>query len=183
MNTFRIQAVVAKGQAGGPQPKEPSYPEKLMKLIPAEIVALYLVGQSAIRAAFAPKMVAVQAGEAAQGKATAAAPASGSPAQVFVADPILSEPAAWLIWTILCAAGLVAMRMRMTADPDNNVAAEWAAIRISLLAFFLWVYAFGDVFAQDWIASGLHSPLLGTLLLAAGNFFLPLLYNPEPIEA
>jgi len=61
MNTFRIQAVVAKGQAGGPKPKGPSYPEKLMKLIPAEIVALYLMGQSAIRAVFAPKTVASRA--------------------------------------------------------------------------------------------------------------------------
>ncbi len=157
-SVFRIQRVrpaadiLAEEEASY---EPPTYAEKLVKLIPTEVVALYLVGQSAINQHFG----------------------SGSPA-----DDFFTAPWAWSSWSLICLAGVFALRAYLTRDRERNIEAEWPAVAISALAFVIWVYAFGDVFKNMPMGIGdIHSPLLGTLLLAAGNFFLPLLYNPDPI--
>lgn len=127
----------------------PSYAEKLFKLIPVEAVSVYMTGRTLVTATFDD---------------------SGT-------DPLLSQSEAWAILTLVSATVLVLVRAQLTSDSQNDVTPEWPAIGVSLAAFFVWVYAFGDIFTQ---IGNIHSPLLSTLLLLAGNFILPALYRPKP---
>ncbi|CAN0434921.1 unnamed protein product, partial [Ectocarpus sp. 13 AM-2016] len=77
-SAFRIQRVKPSAGALAEEDKSyepPTYAEKLFKLIPTEVVALYLVGQTAINQHF---------------------PAD-SPAKDF-----FTAPWAWSSWTLIC---------------------------------------------------------------------------------
>ncbi len=161
-NAFRIQRVSRKPvqemsettSAEKTDDQPPNYAEKLVKLIPAEVVALYLAGQSTISTAFEADVQS---------------------------STFFTEPWAWGLWTLLCLVGLIFLRAHLTQG--EGVGPEKPAIVISAVAFLLWVYAFGDVFQQEEIwGRNIHNSLLASLLLIAGNFFAPFLYNPDPIE-
>lgn len=112
------------------------YFERLMKMIPAEVVGLYLVG-----AGFIPK----------------------------------EQRVALLIWTVVCLLGVVAIRIWGTADPnqDNPRPPQWPVVFISTVSFTLWIYSIGGAFA----AYGLSQPYLGSLLVLAWTFFVPIFYK------
>jgi hypothetical protein len=99
---------------------KPGYQETLVKLIPAEVVGLYLGGKNAIEAYF-------------QGPAR---PDSGD------------EPNFWLWWTIICLVGLILYRRWATSEKDAGVPPEWWAVGLSAASFLVWVYSFGDVFRE-----------------------------------
>ncbi len=89
-----------------------------MKLIPSEVVGLYLGGKNGIEAYFA----------------ASAAEADGS--QSFF----------WIGWTLFCLLGLVLHRRWATSEPSAGIPPEWPAIGLAAVSFLVWVYSFGDVF-------------------------------------
>jgi hypothetical protein len=111
------------------------YLERLLKLIPAEVVALYLVGSG-----FVP----------------------------------LDERGAALGWTVFCFAGVIAVRAYGTADPPRRP--QWGAVVIAALSFLVWVYSLGGTAAR---AAG-YVPWLGSLLVLAWTFVVPLIYRGDP---
>lgn len=118
---------VAKGD------NEDDYYGKLVKMIPGEVLGLYLVGSNLI-----PK----------------------------------NQKTGLIIWAVVCLVAVVASRYRGTADPKPN----WAQILLASLAFVIWVYTLGGPFA----AFNLHIPYIGSLLVLAYTFFVPLFYEGPP---
>jgi hypothetical protein len=112
------------------------YFERLMKMIPAEVVGLYMVGRGLI-------------------------PNENRGILAF--------------WTALCLFGVVAVRIWGTADtdPQRPEPPQWPVVGISSVAFLIWVYNMGGVFA----AYGLVEPYIGSLLLLAWTFFVPIFYK------
>lgn len=95
------------------------YQEALAKLIPAEVVALYLGGKNAIQTYFHDGATTSDAG---------------------------SEPGFWIGWLVISFLGLVAYRRWATSDKSHGVPPEWPAVAISAVSFLVWVYSFGDAF-------------------------------------
>ncbi len=127
----KANAVAAAG-AGGAVLQD--YLDRLMKMIPGEVVGLYLVGSGIIPA---------------------------------------GQSVSLLIWTIICLAGVIALRAYGTADPATNKAPDWIHVGISSIAFLIWVYSIGGVFE----AYGLAVPYIGSLLVLAWTFFVPIFYK------
>ncbi len=96
-----------------------AYLERLVKLIPAEVVALYLAGAGAIKAAF-------------PGAAAGSVP--------------VSEQAYWWGWTIFCFAAVILVRAWATSSRPEKLAPEWPAVGIAAISFVIWVYSLGDAF-------------------------------------
>lgn len=109
------------------------YLDRLLKMIPAEVVGLYLVGSG-----FIPQ----------------------------------GEGIVLAIWAIVCLAGVVAVRAYGTADPENKKPPDWVHVAISMVAFVIWVYTMGGPFA----AFNLYVPYVGSLLVLAWTFFVPIFY-------
>lgn len=122
------------------------YVARLIRLIPSEIVALYLAGRAAITGYFAGNQ-------------------SG-----------LSEPATWIVWTIVCLGLLFLVRIWGTRDKKLSVPPEWRAIWIAAASFLVWVYSSGDVFR---IAFDIWNPLIATLVVLVWTFATPFIYNPD----
>ncbi|MBV8092155.1 MAG: hypothetical protein JOY71_19095 [Acetobacteraceae bacterium] len=101
-----------------PQEKAKTYLGELVKLIPAEIVALYIFGRGLISAQF--------------GMPTPAA--------------LLPEWAYWIGWFLLCLILLVLVRCWLTSDSETTLGPEWPAVWLAVSAFVVWVYSMGDVF-------------------------------------
>jgi len=110
------------------------YLDRLLKMIPAEVVSLYLIGQGLI-------------------------PTDNSVAMI--------------VWAVVCLAGVVALRAYGTADPQASQPTDWTHVAISSAAFVIWVYTIGGPFA----AWGIALPWLGSLLVLAWTFFVPILYK------
>ena len=123
------------------------YLNRLVKLVPAEVVGLYLVGKSAILAHY---------------------PAGGPPVSGF-----MSAQAAWIIWSAFCLVALFIVRGWATSDPKRKVPPEYAAIAISAVSYLIWVYSFGDVFT----IFNLWDPLIATFLVLAWTFIVPIFYR------
>lgn len=113
------------------------YLEKLIKMIPAEVVGLYLVGSGVIPA---------------------------------------GQGAYLLGWTLFCLIAVVAVRALGTRDVDAKKSPQWAAVAISTVAFLIWIYSIGGAF-QIYLGKG-YQPFLGSLLVLAWTFVVPLFYNP-----
>lgn len=111
-----------------------AYLERLLKMIPAEVISLYLVGSGLVSA---------------------------------------EPPVALTIWAALCLAGLVVIRAYGTADSLRHLPPDWVHVAISAMAFVIWVYSLGGPFASY----GLHIPYVGSLLVLAWTFFVPLFYK------
>jgi hypothetical protein len=126
-----------------------NYLERLLLLMPGEIVALYLAGRSAITGYFesTPKT------------------ASNIP-----------ESTTWIVWTIVCIGLFVVIRRWGTSDKTRSIRPEWWAIAIAGISFLVWVYSCGDVFK---VAFDIWNPLVATLLVMVWTFVTPLFYNPN----
>lgn len=114
------------------------YLDRLMRMIPGEVVGLYLVGFGII-------------------------PSDQGGVQA--------------VWAIVCLIGVVFTRLFGTADPANDKPAQIPVVVISSIAFVIWVYSLGGPFATF----GIHVPYLGSLLVLAWTFFVPLFYK-GPVE-
>ena len=112
------------------------YLERLLKMIPGEVVGLYLIGSG-----FIPE----------------------------------GQVIGLLIWTIICLIGVIAIRIYGTADSENNLPAQWPVVIISSIAFVIWIYSLGGVFKLY----GVHSPYIGSLLVLAWTFFVPIFYKGD----
>ena len=110
------------------------YLDRLLKMIPAEVVSLYLVGSGLIPQAQAVGLTA---------------------------------------WAVVCLVGVVIVRAYGTADRAQNKPTDWVHVAISCVAFVIWVYSVGGPFT----AFDLHVPYLGSLLVLAWTFFMPMFYK------
>jgi len=110
------------------------YLDRLLKMIPAEVVSLYLVGSG-----FIPK----------------------------------DKPLVLTIWAVVCLVGVVLIRSYGTTDPANNKPPDWIHVAISTTAFIIWVYTLGGPFT----AINLYVPYLGSLMVLAWTFFVPMFYK------
>ena len=110
------------------------YLDRLLKMIPAEVVSLYWVGSGFIPA---------------------------------------DQSIVLTIWAVVCLVGLVLVRAYGTADTAQNKPTDWVHVAISFVSFVIWVYSLGGPFA----AFNLHVPYLGSLLVLAWTFFVPIFYK------
>lgn len=78
-----------------------------------------------------------------------------------------------LIWSIICLAGVIAIKAYGTADRANQIPPDWIHVAISSVAFVIWVYSIGGPFA----AYGIATPYIGSLLVLAWTFFVPIFYK------
>lgn len=133
---------VLRGQAAGGVAPAPGgeefklYLGRLLKMIPAEVVSLYLVG-----AGFIPA----------------------------------NQGIVFAIWAIVCLVGVAVVRLYGTADPGEGLGPEKGSVVISAIAFVIWVYTLGGPFA----VYGLHVPYIGSLLVLAWTFFVPIFYKGD----
>ncbi len=125
----RLEKVSAKKSEGFKD-----YLERLMKMIPIEVVALYLFGSGII-----PK----------------------------------DQHVGLLVWSIICLIGVVAVRAYGTTDSEKNLPPQWSVVIISSAAFVIWIYSLGGAFKLY----GLHVPYIGSLLVLAWTFFVPIVYK------
>jgi len=93
---------------------------RLMRLIPSEIIGLYLIGDGVI-----PK--------------TASLP----PGKVDTTRAI-----ALIVWSIVCLVGLVALRAWGTADNRRKGKPQWVAVSLSAISFLIWLYSIGGPFQE-----------------------------------
>ena len=78
-----------------------------------------------------------------------------------------------VIWAVICLIGVVIVRVYGTADPEEGKPPDWTHIAISVVAFVVWLYSLGGPFA----AYNLNIPSLGSLLVLAWTFFVPIFYK------
>lgn len=126
------------------------YVDRLVKLIPGEIVALYLAGKVQIASQY---------------------PANTNPSSASDS----SAMTAWVIWTVVCLGVLVIVRRWATSDKPADVPPEWPAIGLTAVAFLIWVYSLGDVFAL----LGIFNSLVASLLVLVWTTVTPILYAPN----
>src|SRR5436190_21380216 len=117
---FRIKPPPVVNDAAAPTPDPAkNYVDRLVKLIPAEIVSVYLVGKAGIQAAFPP----------------------GAPANAT--QGFISENAYWIGWTLFCFIAVIVVRAWATSDSKQGVKPEWPAVGIAAISFLIWVYSLG----------------------------------------
>lgn len=129
------------------------YIARLLKLIPSEVVGLYLAGRSAIESKYPMKEISEGAGT-------------------------LKAPGAWVWvgWTVFCFIGVIAIRAWATSDVQQKTPVEWPAVAIAAASFLIWVYSFGDVFS---VATPFWYSLIATLVVLAWTFAIPLFYREK----
>lgn len=142
-----LQRVLDDKDSREDQRKE--YIDRLLKLIPVEVVALYVAGKNAILMRFATDQ-------------------AKSPSQF--------EYWAWVGWTVVCLGGVIWARSWLTSDKAAGVPVEKAAVAIAGVSFLVWVYSFGDVFNR---VLGVWDSLLATLLVLLWTFAAPYFYSPN----
>jgi hypothetical protein len=111
-----------------------SYLDRLIKMIPSEVISLYIIGSGLI-----PQ----------------------------------EESVALLVWTVICLIGVICIRIYGTADPRRRLPPQWQSVSISSISFLIWVYSLGGVFK----AFHLYVSYIGSLLILAWTFFIPLFYK------
>ena len=146
MPTF-LRVSSAKLAANEATPPEAGYQEALVKLIPSEIIGLYLGGKNSIEGYF--------------GGDTNPPDAS-------------AEPIYWAAWAALCLIALLIFRRWATSDASANVPPQWSAIVLTAISFGVWVYSFGDVFEHT---LRIWHPVIATLLVLVWTFSVPLVYR------
>ncbi len=120
-----------------------SYLDRLMKMVPTEVIGLYLVGSGIIPS---------------------------------------SDPLVLTLWSLICLVGVVAMRVWGTTDATANPPqpTDWTHVAISGVAFIIWLLSLGGgPFASGGVFAAAHqqTPYLGSLLVLAWTFFVPLFYK------
>jgi hypothetical protein len=88
-----------------------------------------------------------------------------------VLDP--AEGPALALWTTVCLAAVIVVRVYGTADHALAEPADWRHVTISAVAFLVWIYSIGGPFA----AYGVASPRVGALLVLVVTFFAPYVYR------
>ncbi|GAB2179143.1 hypothetical protein [Dongia sp. agr-C8] len=140
--------------AGGGTPPDigKQYLDRLVKLIPSEVIGLYLAGKSIIQAKYDPKQPI---------------------------DPAGQESSYWIGWTAACFLAVIFVRWWATRDPDpaNPKPAQKGAIAIAAISFLCWIYTLGDLFGRVW--TDLSSPVLGALLVLVWTFLVPFFYKGD----
>jgi hypothetical protein len=136
---FRIRRrdVGARAVSRGSGEEFKSYLERLVKMIPAEVVGLYLIGSGII-----PE----------------------------------GQRVGLLVWSIVCLIAVVVVRAYGTADPEKSQTPQWSTVLISSGAFVIWLYSLGGPFEPF----GWHVPYIGSLLVLAWTFIVPILYKGTP---
>ena len=133
------------------------YLDRLVKLVPAEVIGLYLGGKSLIQSAY------------------------GEQSDIGLWS---EQSLFWLGWAVFCLAAVVWLRGWATSDKSGGVAPEWGAVAIAALSFIFWVLSTGDPVAflvEDADIKPWHRLLPGLLVLA-WTFVVPLIYRPKPDE-
>lgn len=126
-----------------------NYLERLVLLMPTEIVALYLAGRSSITGYFE--------------------------ANVKVGADV-PQAVIWIVWTLVCLGLLMLLRGWGTSDKERAIKPEWWAVALAGVSFLIWAYSCGDVFK---FALHIWNPLVATLLVLVWTFITPLIYNPD----
>jgi hypothetical protein len=83
------------------------------------------------------------------------------------------------LWSLVCLAGLIALRAYGSRDEQTGQGPQWPSVALSAGAFVVWLYSLGGPFA----AYGVHVPYIGSLLVLAWTFFVPIFYKGEPVDA
>jgi hypothetical protein len=154
MSILRIRSTSAASAANRAAPVNPAkeYLERLVKLIPAEVVGIYLAGKSLIQSTY-------------------------SPTPLLEADPNRSTQMTYfLVWTIFCLVAIIVVRIWATKDPQQAKGPQWGAVGIATVSFLVWVYSFGDIFL---FYDGVWSGLAAGLLVLAWTFIVPLIYRGD----
>jgi hypothetical protein len=125
------------------------YVDRLVKLVPAEVLGVYLTGKSEISQRFQ-------------------ATPSGT--------VLLSERNAWIILTAFCLIAAFLVRMWATSDKRKGVPPDYGAVLIACGAFLVWVYSLGDVFSRVW---NIWDPLAANFLVLGWTFLAPILYTSK----
>ena len=118
-----------------------SYLDRLMKMVPTEVIGLYLVGSGLIP--------------------------SGDSLVVT-------------LWALICLIGVVVMRVWGTTDTASSQPTDWMHVAISVVAFIIWLLTLGGgPFATGGVFAAVHeqTPYLGSLLVLAWTFFVPVFYK------
>ncbi|MEZ2142234.1 hypothetical protein AAE026_07995 [Bradyrhizobium sp. DN5] len=146
------EAVEGDAPAGGAAAADSAkqYIERVVKLIPTEVVGVYLVGKAGIQARFADKTDHSQ--------------------------DLFSETTYWVGWTAFCFLAVIVGRAWATSD--QNTPAEKPAVAIAAISFLIWVYSLGDVFKVIEIRNHtIWDSLLAMLLVFAWTLIVPLFYK------
>lgn len=136
MSLYRIKKKKATRAVAAGGDSFQDYLDRLMRMIPGDVVGLYLLGSGFIPA---------------------------------------SESIGLLVWAIVCLIAVVILRIKYTQDPPTNPDPQWASVVISAISFVIWVYTLGGPF-EAW---DLAVPWIGSLLVLAWTFFLPLFYKGD----
>lgn len=147
------------GIGDGPAPKPPEgqaalkeYLDRLLKLIPAEVIGIYLVGSSMI-----PKVAQDQL-----------KPGKTDDVRIWGIG----------IWAIICLVLVIITRIVTTRDTSERVSPEWRSVWISAIAFVLWVYTMGGPFAEfDFYK---RFAFIGPLSVMVWSYLIPLFYKGTP---
>lgn len=147
-----IQGDAPAGGGGAPPNSAKQYVERVVKLIPSEVVGVYLVGKAGIQTKFADRTDHSQ--------------------------DLFSESTYWIGWTLFCFLAVIAVRAWATSDQNTPV--EKPAVAIAAVSFLIWVYSLGDAF--KFISVRNHSiwdSLLAMLLVFAWTLMVPLIYREK----
>lgn len=150
MTSLRIKNASGTRAVAPPDDPMKAYLERLVKLIPAEVVGLYLAGKSLIQTAYGVDPL--------------------PPGH----DNAAAQQAYWLGWTFFCLFAVVAVRAWATSSARQGIKPEWPAVAIATISYVVWVYSFGDVFryyGPDW------SSLAAGLVVLAWTFSVPFFYR------
>lgn len=128
----RASGVQDVSRTGGEGFKE--YLDRLMRMIPGEVVGLYLIGSG-----FIP----------------------------------VGQTLGAVIWTIVCLIGVIIIKAYGSADSEEHLPPDWTLVTISTISFVIWIYTLGGPFA----AYNVWYPWIGSLLVLAWTFFVPLFYK------
>jgi hypothetical protein len=118
-----------------------AYLDRLMKMVPTEVIGLYLVGSGIIPS---------------------------------------GDTLVLTLWALVCLVGVVAMRVWGTTDAAAGQPTDWVHVAISAVAFIIWLLSLGGgPFATGGVFAAAHTqtPYLGSLLVLAWTFFVPIFYK------
>lgn len=185
--TLRISAPSSeeggRRSVGGPAAAPDYYLARLVKLIPGEAVVAYPFLHS--RAEEVVRAVEAEAESARQAAAAADPTAVVEPAVTGLSEVALSGH--WLLIAVAWLILLVVVLLRWQATRVENGPAQWGAVFIAAVSFFLWVPVMGGSFGVlDTVQTytGTVWPVavqkfIPELLLILWTILVPAFYRPQ----